>query len=70
MFANEPSGAIVLTALVAPGVDAHIELFTADARKELLESASGRSVEHDQVSGESHGPLAHPTNASFQRVVE
>jgi exopolyphosphatase/guanosine-5'-triphosphate,3'-diphosphate pyrophosphatase len=70
MFANEPSGAIVLTALVAPGVDAHIELFTADARKELLESASGRSVELDQVSGESHGPLAHPTNASFQRVVE
>jgi len=50
-----------LVARVSPGVDTSVELFTARARSELLESVTGRTVVIESETAET-GRATHPTN--------
>jgi exopolyphosphatase / guanosine-5'-triphosphate,3'-diphosphate pyrophosphatase len=65
VYTDDSDGPITLTAVVPPGEDADIEVFTADARKSLLETASGRDIIIDQSVGPMLGQAVHPTNAAF-----
>lgn len=56
-----PDGELRLIARVSPGEDTSVELFTAKARSELLESVTGRTLVIDLEVAES-GRATHPTN--------
>jgi exopolyphosphatase/guanosine-5'-triphosphate,3'-diphosphate pyrophosphatase len=57
----QPDGELRLVARVSPGVDTSVELFTARARSELLETVTGCTVEIEPEITET-GRAAHPTN--------
>ena len=54
-------GELRLIARVSPGVDTSVELFTAKARSELLETVTGRTVVIEPEEAET-GRSVHPTN--------
>ena len=58
---TQPDGELRLIARLSPGVDTSVELFTARARSELLESVTGRTVVIESEVAET-GRATHPTN--------
>ncbi|MYA26670.1 MAG: Ppx/GppA family phosphatase [Acidimicrobiales bacterium] len=58
------SNELRLVARVSPGVDTSVELFTARARSELLESVTGRVVVIEPEVAVTGKPV-HPTNGTF-----
>ena len=59
--AGSADGELRLIARVSPGVDTSVELFTAKARSELLETVSGRTLMIEPETAET-GKTVHPTN--------
>lgn len=58
---TQPDSELRLVARVSPGVDTSVELFTARARSELLETVTGRTVVIEPEIAET-GMATHPTN--------